>query len=240
MAMATIEQRLAAVKNRIHEAEKAAKREPGSVRLLAVSKAQPPEALIAAYRAGQRNFGENYLQESTAKMACLPHPDIVWHFIGPIQSNKTRGIASRLAWVQSVDRLSIAERLSAQRPAHMPPLNVCIQVNVSGEATKAGITCAELPDLMAAVARLPGLHVRGLMAIPAPTSDAAEQRRAFQKMREAFDKLSAYSLDTLSMGMSEDLEAAIMEGATMVRVGTAIFGPRTGRDDVLRDSDDLR
>jgi pyridoxal phosphate enzyme (YggS family) len=220
--------RFAAARQRIRMAERAAGRPEGSVRLVAVSKTQPVEALLEAYLAGHRDFGESYLQEALAKQDRLAHFDIGWHFIGPLQSNKTKAIAARFDWVHGIDRLKIAERLSEQRPPGRAPLNVCIQVNVSGEATKSGITLAELPDLAAAVAKLPGLRLRGLMGIPAPTSDVARQRAAFRTLREARDALEMPGLDTLSMGMSEDLEAAIWEGATLVRVGTALFGSRSG------------
>jgi pyridoxal phosphate enzyme (YggS family) len=177
---------------------------------------------------GQREFGENYLQEALEKQAELRDLPLEWHFIGPIQSNKTRAIAENFSWVHSVDRLKIAERLSAQRPAGLPPLQVCIEVNVSGEASKGGVAPAELPALAAAVAALPGLRLRGLMAIPAPASDVAAQRAAFRQVRELYDALRArgLALDTLSMGMSGDLGAAILEGATIVRIGTALFGER--------------
>lgn len=222
-----IASRLDAIRERIRQAEQAAGRAEGSVRLIAVSKTQPPEALIAAYRHGQREFGENYLQEVLAKQDALAHFDIAWHFIGPLQSNKTKPVAARCAWVHSVDRLKIAERLNEQRPADLPPLNVCLQVNASGEASKSGVAFRDLPALAAAVAALPRLRLRGLMAIPAPTPDFEAQRAAFRAVRLAFEGLAGYGLDTLSMGMSEDLEAAVWEGATLVRVGTAVFGPRS-------------
>jgi pyridoxal phosphate enzyme (YggS family) len=225
----SIKENLEAVRRRIRLAERAAGRREGAVRLIAVSKTQPAEALVAAYACGQRDFGESYLQEALAKQDRLAHFDIGWHFIGPIQSNKTKPIAQRFDWVHSVDRLKIAERLNEHRPAHLPPLNVCLQVNVSGEASKAGVGFAELAALAAQVAQLPGLRLRGLMAIPAPTEDPAEQRASFRRLREAFDELARFQLDTLSMGMSEDLEAAVSEGATMVRIGTAVFGARLSR-----------
>jgi pyridoxal phosphate enzyme (YggS family) len=177
---------------------------------------------------GQREFGENYLQEALDKQAQLHDLPLLWHFIGPIQSNKTRSIAEHFSWVHSVDRLKIAERLSAQRPAGLPPLQVCIEVNVSGEASKGGVATAGLPALADAVAALPGMQLRGLMAIPAPATDVAAQRAAFRQVRAAFEALVArgHPLDTLSMGMSADLEAAILEGATIVRIGTALFGER--------------
>jgi hypothetical protein len=199
------------------------------VRLLAVSKTFGAAAVRELAACGQREFGENYLQEALEKQAALRDLPLVWHFIGPIQSNKTRAIAEAFSWVHSVDRLKIAERLSAQRPPGLPPLQVCIEVNVSGETSKGGGTAAELPALADAMAALPNLQLRGLMAIPAPTPEIAAQRAAFRRVREAFDALRArgHRLDTLSMGMSADLEAAILEGATIVRVGTALFGERT-------------
>lgn len=182
-----------------------------------------------AAAAGQCAFGENYVQEGAEKVDALAGLGLEWHFIGPLQSNKTRLVANRFAWVHSIDRLKIAERLSAQRDAHLPPLEVCIQVNVSGEASKSGVAPGELPELAHAVAGLPRLRLRGLMAIPEPTSDVALQRARFATLRQLRDQLNAdgLALDTLSMGMSDDLEAAIAEGSTMVRVGTAIFGSRS-------------
>lgn len=174
---------------------------------------------------GLRDFGENYLQEALDKQALLGDLTLTWHFIGPIQSNKTRPIAEHFAWVHSVDRLKVAERLSAQRPAELPPLNICLQVNVSGEASKSGCVPEELAALAQAVTQLPNLRLRGLMTIPAPTDDAAEQRAAFARLRALRDALNL-DLDTLSMGMSHDLEAAIAEGASWVRIGTALFGER--------------
>jgi hypothetical protein len=224
--MNTIADRLDEVRRRLAEAEQQAARAAGSVRLIAVSKTWPASALAEAYQHGQRDFGENYLQEALAKQQELRNLDIVWHFIGPIQSNKTKPLAEHFQWVHSVDRLKIAQRLSEQRPADLPPLNVCLQVNISGETSKAGITLAELADLVPAVMALPRLKLRGLMAIPAPTEDIAEQRQAFGLLREALQHLGIAELDTLSMGMSHDLEAAVLEGATLVRIGTAIFGER--------------
>ncbi len=217
---------LAAVRRRLAEAERQAGRAAGSVGLVAVGKTWPAEALAEACRHGQRDFGENYLQEALAKQDALQGLDIVWHFIGPIQSNKTKPLAERFQWVHGVDRLKIAQRLSEQRPAGLPPLNVCLQVNVSGEASKSGVALADLAGLAQAVAVLPRLKLRGLMAIPAPSEDFAEQRRAFRSVRQALEGLGLEGLDTLSMGMSHDLEAAVLEGATLVRVGTAIFGER--------------
>jgi pyridoxal phosphate enzyme (YggS family) len=224
-----ISDRLQQVLERIHAAELSAGRSEGGVTLLAVSKTQPASVIREAATAGQTAFGENYLQEALAKQDALADlPELVWHFIGPIQSNKTRPIAERFEWVHTVDRLRIAERLSQQRPADKPPLNVCLQINVSGEATKSGVTLAALPELAAAVAQLPRLRLRGLMAIPAPATGLDRQRIPFRILREAMAALALPGLDTLSMGMSDDLEAAILEGATLVRVGTAIFGPRPG------------
>jgi len=229
-----IEQRLDAVRERIRQAETAAGRPLGSVRLIAVSKTQPAEAVAAAYRCGQREFGENYVQEALAKQEKLAHYDIGWHFIGPIQSNKTKLIAARFSWVHSVDRLKIAERLSDQRPEELPPLNICIQVNVSGEATKSGVAPEELGGLVEAIAELPRLRLRGLMAIPAPTDAAGLQHAAFRSLRQAAERFGDRRFDTLSMGMSDDLEAAVMEGSTMVRVGSALFGPRPRTAEGLR------
>lgn len=220
--------RLRAVRDRIHAAEQRFQRPPGAVRLLAVSKTQPVTAVAAMAAAGQTGFGENYVQEALDKMTELAALALEWHFIGPIQANKTRPIAERFAWVHSVDRLKLAERLSAQRPASLPPLNVCLQVNIDREPTKHGLDPAEVSAIAAAVAVLPRLRLRGLMAIPAPVTDFAAQRPAFARLRILQDQLTAagLALDTLSMGMSDDLEAAIAEGATLVRVGTALFGPR--------------
>ncbi len=225
----TAEARLRVVRARIARAAIAAGRDPAGVCLLAVSKTFGAAAVRDLAACGQHEFGENYLREALDKQAALRDLPLMWHFIGPIQSNKTRAIAEHFSWVHGVDRVKIAERLSAQRPAGLPPLQVCIEVNVSGEASKGGVAAAELPALAAAVAALPGLRLRGLMAIPAPTSDGEAQRAAFRKMRELFDDLRArgHALDTLSMGMSGDLEAAILEGATIVRIGTALFGERT-------------
>jgi len=223
-----IPRRVLAVRDRLTHAAHAASRNPRDITLLAVSKAYDHTAVRAAALAGQRDFGENYLQEALDKQKALANPDLVWHFIGPIQSNKTRGIAENFAWAHSVDRLKIAERLSAQRPDGLPPLNVCLEVNISGEASKGGATPDTLLQLAGQVADLPRLCLRGLMAIPAPTPDPVQQRLAFQQVRGLFDTLNArgLSLDTLSMGMSGDFEAAIAEGSTLVRIGTALFGAR--------------
>ena len=199
------------------------------MRLLAVSKTWPHACIEEAFQAGQRAFGENHEQEATRKIAALAHLPIEWHFIGPIQSNKTRPIAEHFAWLHSLDRERIARRLSEQRPEGFAPLMVCVQVNVSGEATKSGVSPEGAFELARLVAQLPRLELRGLMTIPAPSDDREVQRRQFRRLRELFDDLRSrgLDLDTLSMGMSDDLEAAVMEGATLVRVGTAIFGQRT-------------
>ena len=223
--MSTIADNIAQVSSRIHAATLAAQRDEHSVQLLAVSKTKPAEALREAYAAGLRDFGENYLQEALSKQLELADLPLIWHFIGPIQSNKTRAIAEHFAWVHSVDRLKIAQRLSEQRPADLPPLNICIQVNVSGEASKSGCTPADLPALANAISELPRLKLRGLMAIPEPTEDRAAQDAAFAAVQSLQASLNL-PLDTLSMGMSHDLESAIAQGATWVRIGTALFGAR--------------
>jgi PLP dependent protein len=199
-----------------------------SVTLLAVSKSQPVEMIAAAAQAGVRDFGENYLQEALAKVQALRSLGLTWHFIGQVQANKTRPIAEEFAWVHGVDRLRIAERLSAQRPYHAPPLNVCVQVNVAGEATKAGVAPDEAPALLNAVGSLPRLSLRGLMCMLPEGADRETQRRSFAAVRQLLESANAAGahLDTLSMGMSSDFEAAICEGATIVRIGSAIFGPR--------------
>jgi pyridoxal phosphate enzyme (YggS family) len=204
-------------------------RPESSVTLVAVSKTRPAADIRAAVAAGVAAIGENYAQEARAKMLELADLPIAWHFIGPLQSNKTRAIAEVFDWVHSVDRLKLAQRLAEQRPPGLAPLNICLQVNISGEDSKSGVTVAQLPELMAAVSALPGLRLRGLMAIPQPAADADLQRRPFAAVRAAFEQLRRHwpELDTLSMGMSADLEAAIAEGATIVRVGTDIFGART-------------
>lgn len=223
--MSTIADNLSSVIARIGAATEAAGRAPGSVNLLAVSKTKPAQAVREAHAAGQRHFGENYLQEALAKQAELADLDLTWHFIGPIQSNKTKAIAEHFHWVHSVDRLKVAQRLAEQRPDHLRPLNVCLQVNISGEASKAGCEPTELAALAAAVAALPGLCLRGLMAIPEPGMSIDEQNATFARVRALRDSLDG-ALDTLSMGMSDDLEAAISQGATWVRIGTALFGAR--------------
>ncbi|NUO85918.1 MAG: YggS family pyridoxal phosphate-dependent enzyme [Cupriavidus sp.] len=228
--MSVIAANLQAVRQGIAAAAQQAGRQPADVALLAVSKTVSPDRIRAAYAAGQREFGENYVQEGIDKIAALAdlRDRLQWHFIGPLQSNKTRPVAEHFDWVHTIDRLKIAERLSAQRPAGMPALQACIQVNISGEASKSGVAPAEVPALAHAVAALPNLRLRGLMAIPEPGHDPAAQRRPFAAMRAMLQALRAdgLALDTLSMGMSGDMEAAIAEGATLVRIGTAIFGAR--------------
>ncbi len=226
--MTTIASRLQNVQNRIIEAAKNAGRDPDTVRLLAASKTNMPESLREAWQAGQTVFGENYLQEGLVKIRALADLPIEWHFIGPIQSNKTKLIAENFSWVHGIDREKIATRLSAARPESLPPLQVCVQVNVSGEITKSGVNPEKVAEMAAFVRDLPRLELRGLMAVPELTAVTALQQEQFQMLREIFQELQqrGFDLDTLSMGMSEDLENAIAEGATLVRIGTAIFGPR--------------
>ncbi|AZF18437.1 YggS family pyridoxal phosphate-dependent enzyme [Pseudomonas sp. R3-18-08] len=223
--MSTIADNIGLVSQRIRAAADAVQRDASSIHLLAVSKTKPAQAVREAFAAGMHDFGENYLQEALGKQAELTDLPLSWHFIGPIQSNKTRAIAENFAWVHSVDRLKIAQRLSEQRPADLPALNICIQVNVSGEASKSGCTPADLPALANAISALPRLKLRGLMAIPEPTDDRAAQDEAFATVRELQASLNL-PLDSLSMGMSHDLESAIAQGATWVRIGTALFGAR--------------
>jgi pyridoxal phosphate enzyme (YggS family) len=218
------------VRNRISAATQAAMRNVDSVTLLAVSKAQPANKVRAVEQLGLRDFGESYVQEALDKIEALRDLSLTWHFIGRLQANKTRAVAASFDWVHAVDRLKIAERLSEQRPFHAPPLNVCLQVNIAGEVSKGGVEPAELPALAAAVAALPRLQLRGLMCIPPDEEDPSRQRAWFASMRRTFESLNSAGakLDTLSMGMSGDFESAILEGATIVRVGTAVFGPRPG------------
>ncbi|ADR62436.1 Alanine racemase domain protein [Pseudomonas putida BIRD-1] len=223
--MSTLADNLSAISARIASASQAVGRDPASVQLLAVSKTKPASAIREIHAAGVHDFGENYLQEALTKQQALSDLPLIWHFIGPIQSNKTKAIAEHFDWVHSVDRLKIAQRLSEQRPAGLAPLNICLQVNVSGEDSKSGCTPADLPALAKAVAALPNLRLRGLMAIPEPTEDRATQEAAFASLRKLQEGLG-FGLDTLSMGMSHDLEAAIAQGATWVRIGTALFGAR--------------
>lgn len=224
--MTSIAQRLQQIRKDINDAERDGSRQLGSVRLLAVSKTKPSADIAAAYRAGQRHFGENYLQEALKKQQELGAYDITWHFIGPIQSNKTKPLAMHFDWVHSVDSFKIARRLSEQRPTHLPPLNICLQVNISDEDSKSGIDLAELPELCAQVADLPNLKLRGVMAIPAPQQDFDLQRQPYRALCLAVAKLNRPELDTFSFGMTGDLKAAILEGSTIVRIGTALFGER--------------
>ena len=231
--MSIISANMQAVEQAIATAAEAAGRPRAAVQLLAVSKTFPFDAVLDAMETGQRAFGENYVQEGVDKVAAVaaaaPDAQVEWHFIGPIQSNKTRPIAEDFAWVHAIDRLKIAQRLSEQRPANLSPLNVCLQVNISGEASKSGVAPADLPALARQVALLPNLRLRGLMAIPEPETDAAKQHLPFAQVRLLYEQLQrdGMALDTLSMGMSGDLAAAIREGATIVRIGSAIFGART-------------
>jgi PLP dependent protein len=220
--------RLKTVKQKIHDAEQRYQRTPGSVQLLAVSKTKPAEAIRAAWDCGQRSFGENYAQELLDKNEALQDLDIDWHFIGPLQSNKTRIIAAHANWVHSIEREKIARRLNDQRPDDLPPLNVCLQINISGETSKSGLELEAVQALAQQIHQLPRLRLRGLMTLPAPDQDFDHQRVAFARVRKLFEELKAQGmeLDTLSMGMSGDMEAAIAEGATIVRIGTAIFGAR--------------
>ena len=226
--MTTISANLQAVLARIAAAAKQSGKNPDDISLLAVSKTWPASDVREAAAAGQKAFGENYVQEGIDKVVELAALGLEWHFIGPLQSNKTRRVAETFDWVHSVDRLKIAERLSEQRPDSLPPLQICLQINVSGEDTKSGLPINEASAIAHRIAQLPRLQLRGLMAIPAPVDDFSEQRNAFRRLREIFEQLKkdGLSLDTLSMGMSHDLEAAVAEGATLVRVGTAIFGER--------------
>lgn len=227
--MSQLTQALYQVQSQLATAAQAAGRHPDTVRLLAVSKTFPADAIREVYAAGQRAFGENYVQELAAKATELAGLAIEWHFIGPLQSNKTRIVAETAHWVHAIDRLKIAQRLSAQRPAHLPPLQVCVQVNVSGEDSKSGCSPDEAPALLQAVAALPGLQLRGLMCIPEPTQDAATLAARFGVLRQLQQHMAAQGmvLDTLSMGMSSDMAQAIAAGSTLVRVGTAIFGARS-------------
>lgn len=210
----------------IRQAEINYQRQPNSVLLLAVSKTKPVSMIAEAYQAGQRHFGENYLQEALSKQQALSAFDITWHFIGPIQSNKTKAIASHFDWVHSVDNLKIARRLSEQRPAYLAPLNICLQVNISDESSKSGIDLTELPELCEQVAMLPNIKLRGVMAIPAPSVSFEQQCQPYKILYQAVQQLNKPELDTFSFGMSDDLNAAIAEGSTIVRIGTALFGAR--------------
>lgn len=228
--MLTIAERWAQVRAEIAHAAHDAGRSEDDVMLLAVSKRHPAESIRQAYEAGARHFGENYLQEALEKQAQLTDLPVHWHFIGPLQSNKTREVAEHFEWVHSVDRFKLARRLSEQRPEHLAPLNICLQVNVSGESSKSGVSPTEVESLAEAVMELPHIRLRGLMCIPAPETDVERQRRPFEVLAELLRTLRHQhrqaELDTLSMGMSGDLPAAIAAGSTLVRVGTGIFGPR--------------
>jgi PLP dependent protein len=228
MGPQNLPERVQEVRSRVARAAAAAGRSAQSVTLLAVGKGHPPELLAAAAACGLDNFGESYLQEGLQKMAALPAADLTWHFIGRVQTNKTRPIAEAFAWVHTVERLKIAQRLAEQRRPHAPPLNVCLQVNVAGETSKGGVAPSELPALAAAVATLPRLKLRGLMCIPPEEADPQRQRAWFERLRALQQQLnsSGFALDTLSMGMSGDFEQAIAAGATIVRLGTVLFGPR--------------
>ena len=222
-----IETKLKALLTQIRQAEQTYHRAPSSVQLLAVSKTKTANNIAQLYSAGQRHFGENYCQEALKKQQELGAYDITWHFIGPIQSNKTKAIATHFSWVHSVDSLKVARRFSEQRPVYLPPLNICLQVNISSESSKSGITLDELPDLFEQVAELPNIKLRGVMAIPEPEETFEKQRQPFKTLYQAVEKLyTSIPLDTFSFGMSGDLEAAIAEGATIVRIGTALFGAR--------------
>ena len=224
----TIAQNIKSIQSQINDLERKYGRTSGSVRLLAVSKTRPKEDIYAAFSENQRHFGENYLQDALSKIEDMGETSIEWHFIGPIQSNKTRQIAENFHWVHTIDRLKIAQRLSEQRDSKQKPLNICIQVNVSGEESKSGVTPEETLSLAKQIAELPNIHLRGLMTIPASSDDYEQQRKPFKLLRELKDEIQSkgIELDTLSMGMSNDMEAAIAEGSTMVRIGTSIFGAR--------------
>lgn len=228
--MPTIATNLKKIRHQIQLAEQTYGRKKNSLQLLAVSKTKPASMIASAYQAGQRHFGENYLQEALNKQNELGAYSITWHFIGAIQSNKTKLIATHFDWVHCVDSLKIAQRLSQQRPENLPPLNICIQVNISNEESKAGILLEELPDLVSQISQLSNLKLRGVMAIPAPESNFARQREPFKKLVAAVNSLKNDALTTFSFGMSDDLEAAIAEGSTLVRIGTALFGSRQSKN----------
>lgn len=224
--MTIITQSLNQIRAQIRQAALAYNRDPGSVLLLAVSKTKPAKDIVAAYQAGQRHFGESYCQEALKKQQELGAFDITWHFIGPIQSNKTKALAAHFDWIHSVDKLKIAQRLSEQRPSTLAPLNICLQVNISGEESKSGIALEELPQMCKLVAELPNLKLRGVMAIPSPQEDFEQQRLPYKVLYQAVAKLNNPELDTFSFGMTGDIKAAIAEGSTIVRIGTALFGAR--------------
>jgi len=223
-----VTENLRKIRDLLHVAAIEANRDPAGVRLLAVSKKQPLEKIREAYAAGQREFGENFVQEGVEKIAAMDKKDITWHFIGHLQSNKTRVVAENFDWVHTIDKLKTARRLSEQRPDGLPPLNVCLQVNVDDEESKSGVTPEALPDLAAACAKLPNIRLRGLMCVPAIREEPDAQRMPFAALRELAEKLrtDGVDTDTLSMGMTADFRAAILEGATIVRIGTALFGER--------------
>lgn len=225
--MASIAHKLKQINREIRQAEASAQRENGTVQLLAVSKTKPGSVIIKAYQAGQRHFGESYVQETLIKQKELSSYQITWHFIGPIQSNKTRQIARHFSWVHSVDRIKIAKRLSEQRPLWLPPLKVCIQVNISNEQSKSGFRLEELATTIEQIARLPNINLRGIMAIPMPVVDYEQQRDSYRQLYQSVKALGRSEIETFSFGMTGDLRAAIAEGATVVRVGTALFGART-------------
>ncbi len=224
--MTSIAIKLSKINADIRDAEIDAQRKLSSVQLLAVSKTKPADDIIKAYRAGQRQFGESYLQEALLKQQELSCYQICWHFIGPIQSNKTRQIAAHFSWVHSVDRIKIAKRLSEQRPCNLPPLNICLQVNISNEQSKSGFQLEELADAVEQVSRLANLKLRGVMAIPQPATDFEQQCKPYHRLYQAVTALNIPEMDTFSFGMTGDLKAAIAEGTTMVRIGTALFGRR--------------
>ena len=225
--MTSIANKIKQINSEIRKAEYSAQREEGSVALLAVSKTKPGSDIIQAYQAGQRHFGESYCQEALIKQKELSCYQITWHFIGPIQSNKTRQIASHFSWVHSVDRLKIAKRLSEQRPANLPPLNICIQVNISNEQSKSGFQLDELAAIVEQISQLPNISLRGVMAIPQPEADYEQQRIPYRKLYQYVKNIDNFKMDTFSFGMTGDLKAAIAEGSTIVRVGTALFGARS-------------
>jgi pyridoxal phosphate enzyme (YggS family) len=225
--MQLIANKLIQILSDIRQAEYTGGRQQDSVTLLAVSKTKPAEDLVIAYQQGQRHFGESYLQEALRKQSELAHFNITWHFIGPIQSNKTRLIAKNFSWAHSVDRLKIAKRLHEQRPENFPPLNICLQVNISKEESKSGVLLEDLPHLINEVRQLPRIRLRGVMAIPSSQQDYDQQRLPYRQIVQAVKQLNDQQLDTFSFGMSGDLKAAIVEGATIVRVGTGLFGERT-------------
>jgi len=222
----TLEKNFYAVHTKIQQAERACGRDKDSVKLLAVSKTKPAADINVLYQLGQQDFGENYLQEALVKQQQLTALKINWHFIGPIQSNKTKAIASHFSWVHSVERFKIAKRLNEQRPSHLPPLNICLQVNISHETSKSGLCLTELPALVKKIKALDNIRLRGVMAIPAPETIYELQRRPYHKLYQAVMALKDQALDTFSFGMTGDLKAAVAEGATMVRIGTALFGER--------------